>query len=747
MSSIHSKQGREFIKLGYSSYPFFLIGIALYIHFSVVPFVLKSVDFTGNIKDKFYSYAEKIELIFRKIETNFDWYFYQHLLGDEKAYIFFILLSLYLIVEFTSKKKNPFRKLYLDLNYNTTALLAETEDIKYMKLHKDNGKGFLLGFLGKTGIYLKETLSVLMVAPPGTGKTQSLIRMIESGKKNSWVILDIKKELYEKTSKFQKDNSKIFLLEPSNPNSIGWNPFLNIPKENEGKERYVQKIAEILFQSKDEKNKFFTDSAKEIFINVSLALVELKNIINIFEVIQSIEPDSESIKKQKQEQEEGQEEIHGGRYKLKDLANRLKKVKEKSPEYIEKIQAGLYKMYSQDNETFSNILQTFSTRTNIFKSENIIKIMTQEKSKSLDFNIIRGIDGRPVTLYVVIKQDEVDSLAIFIKLFFEMIAMYFLSQDSKAANKGYPITMGIDEFSRWGYLKTILNMPQLSRSQRIHPIIITQTINQLKDIYGQSGVDALLGNTFALICYGSSEDYLIDKISKNAGTYEVQEKKRNSYLFSANPTPPPVDKRAVPLINPQMVSSLPNDQVIILIQGFFRRPIVGTRLFIYSPRTGKTLPKFKKIMGEAKNYEVNINTDQKNIDNQKSIDDETFADYKKNLQKNNISKEIEKITRNIKEEEVDPSLDEEEETETKESGFFIETELSKMQNKDYEDEDEDEDNKIIITLKKTKMKKKKLEEEEEKEKNEQIEIEAEKNKKLNSIDTADAAIKELMAIK
>ena len=163
------------------------------------------------------------------------------------------VLAYYLLVDDTLKKEfNPNGKDEYD---KKSGREANEKDIKEMGLF--DGFMMVLGYFKKKPLKLPKTLSVLCLAPPGTGKTQAIaLPTIFECPNVSMIINDPKPEIDEKSSGFRSERvGPVFIMNWAGQDEPekgiyypSWNPLSpgHIPFNIEQRELYVDYICDVL---------------------------------------------------------------------------------------------------------------------------------------------------------------------------------------------------------------------------------------------------------------------------------------------------------------------------------------------------------------------------------------------------------------------------------------------------------------------------------------------------------------------
>ncbi|MCP3940113.1 MAG: type IV secretory system conjugative DNA transfer family protein, partial [Desulfobacteraceae bacterium] len=97
-------------------------------------------------------------------------------------------------------------------------------------------------------IRMNNPLSVLVYAPPGSGKTAGIIIPSLISCSNSAVVHDSKGELYAKTHKRRGEFSKVIKFSPGEEGSLKWNPLSKeeLPNDWADIEVHVDRVAQTL---------------------------------------------------------------------------------------------------------------------------------------------------------------------------------------------------------------------------------------------------------------------------------------------------------------------------------------------------------------------------------------------------------------------------------------------------------------------------------------------------------------------
>lgn len=189
--------------------------------------------------------------------------------------------------------------------------------------------------------------------------------------------------------------------------------------------------------------------------------------------------------------------------------------------------SSFYKQASQDGEaeSFANVRDTMLAPIRLIATnDNIISA----------FDTSSGVVLRPQDLlegdvFLCIKEQYLDADQPNI---LNLIVNQFLSYFSRFENNtNKRILFMLDEFPRLGELKKVTEGVNLFRSRGIRFLIAAQSIDQIKEKYGQEHFGVLMdgiGTTLVLRAVGTSAEYF----SKRVGKYDKMIKSKNGGVSS-----------------------------------------------------------------------------------------------------------------------------------------------------------------------------------------------------------------------
>ncbi len=542
------------------------------------------------------------------------------------------------------------------------AKFATSADTKEMGLNNDTNKALPLALFENKRLTTLEPLSCLILAPPGTGKSVAAIDMLLNTDQ-SFIVLDIKGELHEKTSRFREHyfKNEIMIFNPTRKESIKFNPLAKELLDGLDWDEISNKvkfISEILYQNKNESD-YWTNEGKALFVGIALYLIQTYGYTSIPKIRsfllsnwkKEITGYFEKLKtSQMNKQDENEKEI---RQQIKidlsitgdeDLAEIIKDVKDDDEvgikTFIDKIilvntnirrqvQEAFSSLISKGDNELGSILGTCKSSLNAFDNDMIL-----EKMDGNDLDIMR-MRKEKISLYIVIGENEVKALAPIVKMFMEFSAISMMSEEPDKKKDNNTIII-FDEFPRFGKLDYIISLPALGRSYKIIVILIAQDFGQIKETYSQDKVDIILSTTAHKIVYKQMNTETAKKISEMIGNKTVEQ---TSVSESKSGKSTSHSLTGKPLVSAQDILSQDSDIIYLLEFGYYNRPIKCQPLRWYTDKRllkmYDKLPKKEKVIIAEKPQAKKTDTSSSRDERERKIDDDreqNEAEYAKRLE-------------------------------------------------------------------------------------------------------------------
>ncbi|WQS61507.1 type IV secretory system conjugative DNA transfer family protein [Helicobacter pylori] len=502
---------------------------------------------------------------------------------------------------------------------------ANVKDIECFKVFSKEGfckvvhrlgvqfdKGFILGKFGfpkLRDVCYDKPLGAMIVAPPGASKTACVALPNLLTLPNSCIITDIKGELRDKTAGYRQKflNNRILIFNPyGDDNTCYFNPFdkrIVKPMNFDQRLRLVQENANNVFISEEKGEDHWVSKAKDLFSFYALHDVCSKDETNFFDVAMGPNRDYVNLidKRSRYYKQLYQHDKKTGEIILDPQTNEpilipnvnarklwyLQVSEQKyadpkdprnfdpnEPEPAPRSEGALDEIVRNDarawansaEEEFASIISTFNRFVSVFKS-NQVRIATSKMS--FDYEELRTDN---ISLYIVIAQKDINTLAPLVRVILESIAKNLLTNES--SKKEERIYMILDEFVRFGKLPFLLEMPALCRSYNVVPLFITQDYAMIRKNYSDDDLKILKGVVHYNIVFkmNSAEDAEI--VSKEVGEFTRQSKnystEKGQLVFGGSSS---YSHEGRNLLTAQDIMNIESDEVIVIVTGSKATPL------------------------------------------------------------------------------------------------------------------------------------------------------------------------------
>ncbi|HBM13426.1 MAG TPA: hypothetical protein DD390_12085 [Rhodospirillaceae bacterium] len=255
-----------------------------------------------------------------------------------------------------------------------------------------------------------------------------------------------------------------------------------------------------------------------------------------------------------------------------------------------------------------SVISTALGKLQVFKSE---AIRARTSRSDITFEDLRGIDGRPVTVYFDIPLEDAEAVGIPTGFFLEGAAAYLISQDEKVA-RTRPVIFMLDEFWTLPKMESIQQIPALGRGQWVQLVLIGQSFAQIALKLGQEALNILKDAIAFKIYFTMNDTKQAKEVSEAIGnqTMETVNSSSSAGLVNMNEMLKSNNSRSfqgVPLVRPDELMSMPKltpaqniwGEVVIQISGMMNRPIKATPVIWFKDRelrsrAGLTKPGFAR---------------------------------------------------------------------------------------------------------------------------------------------------------
>ena len=354
-------------------------------------------------------------------------------------------------------------------------------------LRANNPEGGTLGLvLGVSGIVRPKGGHLITVAGTGSGKgTCLIIPSLLNQPSGSYVVTDPKGENAFITARSQRDyGQNVIILDPWDEQTklgathgilaAGFNPFDFIKMDLDELRDNCEQIATFLAPEKPgEKDPFFTDKSRTLIKSLLMHIVtflpdEEHNFWTLYKMLRLNEREWLGV--------------------LLDMEANTEQ------DGLISIAAQEFLGLQNSGEMMATIRSVAQTATSVFESPQLRRSL--EKS---DFNPYDLTEGK-TTVYIVIPERYLETHSTWLRL---VIGLSLRACNARPDKRVYYL---LDEFAVMGKMKDVQKAFAFARGQNIVMWFFAQNLSQIKEIYGEDGMNTFIGNAAMLQCFGGMKD-------------------------------------------------------------------------------------------------------------------------------------------------------------------------------------------------------------------------------------------------
>jgi type IV secretion system protein VirD4 len=360
------------------------------------------------------------------------------------------------------------------------ASATEAESVPALILGDSEDTGKLFRFDGEG--------SAITVAPPGSGKTQCHVFPTLLTWKGPAVILDVKGEIYEGTSKWRAENvGPVYKFSPLDPkNSHRYNPLSLVRSDPDYLWEDARFLADMMMVPSGAKDPFWENRARDILtaaiaracLTDDPAKRSLDKVIDIFHGI-------------------------GWDKFIQELQARVD---------IRSMTRAGSSLSEMEAKTRDGVLQTGLSSLSAWDGDRISQATAVSDWSPLDLR-----NGTNPTVYICLKANEIESYISVLRVF---IAQHIRALTSELPKRGAaPILFLLDELPRLRQMPPVEEALEIGRQYGIKLWMFTQSVGQLRNAYPNG--DGMIGScSIRMYMNPSLHDETAQKISDDIGFQE-----------------------------------------------------------------------------------------------------------------------------------------------------------------------------------------------------------------------------------
>ncbi|MAC11081.1 MAG: hypothetical protein CMN74_02380 [Sphingorhabdus sp.] len=584
-----------------------------------------------QVLDQFYNFRVTVEGV--KYAYNLD-----AAITIATMIIFFIMSAAPVVIALAFNPYRTFDLIHGDARNGTMADIRKMEDRKQVGI---KGGNFLhLGIWPGTGepLRLIETLSCLVLAPPGTGKTASfVVPSILDTPESSFIVNDPKPELFDLTSGYRAQIGHVFMInwsatdkiDPANlddptrtifyPRFNPISPKLLPPAGSAERDTYLDAVANVMSPSSGKSsggsNDYFEQKGRAALVGFlhyicskvadpEKGQIDLANIPSYWHG-EDMEPSipmlidmiNEGLRaasaKNDQEKEKAATE---GRFHQGDaLADWLKAIVNEcgTNQYNPRALTEITPLVSMAPNERSGVLGTMDKAFLPFKNAAV-----RERTSSCDFlpQDLRGMpdengEMKPVTLYVCVNQAEASAFATITSLLYEVLSREYLAYGPGEVNRNqfklgpYPVCFMLDEFAKLPKIEAVMTGPDLGRSKKTMYCLVAQSDSQIGKLYSKEDQQIIYATTAVKYILPQNDKDTIKLVQEMVGPTTIKRSNRSrargADIKEWGKSNEQTNLEKVDFIRPGDISGMDPGRHIIMAQGFMNRPYFMKSVFFF----------------------------------------------------------------------------------------------------------------------------------------------------------------------
>lgn len=381
---------------------------------------------------------------------------------------------------------------------------------------------------------------VLVFAPTGSGKTQSIGMPNLVQYPYSVVCNDVKLTLFKATAKHREQvlGHQCYCWAPAKTDgqSYRYNPLAMISTDKRQRITDIQRIAHILIPDSKKSDPIWQQAARKLFKAILLYLLDTPDRATTLGEINRV------IKQQ-----------HFDEW----LEAMLEECSHLDPAFY---QNG-YSYLNNHEKTRSSILETLSGYFELFEDPTV-----DNATSCSDFDL-RDMRRKKITIYIGFTDDDMERLSPLLTLFWQQLISVMIQNVPDPKDEPYPMLCLIDEFSSLGRIERLRRSLKLLREYRVRCVLMLQYIAQTYEQYSHDEAKAFT-NIKTKIAFAAEDLQDAEYISKLLGTRTVKvgagssSSQTQGYSESSS-----YNYQAVPLLRPDEVMRLPREVNLIMRTG------------------------------------------------------------------------------------------------------------------------------------------------------------------------------------
>lgn len=443
-------------------------------------------------------------------------------------------------------------------NLHGSAKFSSLSEIKKNKLLSD--KGIIVGKYNGKLLKFGGAEFASIGAPTRSGKGVSIVIPNLLEWENSAVILDVKQECFEITSKYRQDKlkNKVFLFDPFSYKTHRYNPLGYLDFNSPDIELQIQSLANSLYPLTGGKD-FFILQAQSIFVAITYLFGKLSeenllannrfNLTNLAGALQGVELDLD-------------DDGTFTKLTLKETVETANRMDLLSNTIYSKFLSFFEQAEAKDQ--FAGVKSSYETPLKVFQDS-----LFEKATETNDFDF-RDLRKEKITIYIGITPENIETARPILNLFFTQIIYENIKQGLPDTNPDlkHNVLMLMDEFTSIGYMEQYQTAVAYMAGYWLRSLIIYQNKTQLSENpplgYGDKGSETLLENHACQVYFRPKQSTTAEEISKRIGNITTSSNNKSFSSKDMINVSRSVNQTSRALILPQEIMELSDKEQIIL---------------------------------------------------------------------------------------------------------------------------------------------------------------------------------------
>jgi type IV secretion system protein VirD4 len=391
------------------------------------------------------------------------------------------------------------------------ARFATRADLSRLGLLRDDATGIIVGKVGGSFLRLAGTRHALLAAPTRSGKGVGAVIPNLLDYEGSMVVLDIKQEAFDLTSKWRSRLGPTYLFNPfaEDLRTHRWNPFAYVRTDAIHRTSELQAIADCLYKDPPNQDPFWANMARSTFVAAAGLLFDCW---------------ADGISKGFGK-EDGYPTL-GAIYRLlsgdgTDLKAHLKSLLE-LPHISRETRTAFANVTALADQTFTSVVA--STQAPLLIMAN--PILDQATSGN-DF-WLPDLRRRVQSIYVGISPSKLTEASGLLNLFFnQAIKLNVDVTPDKDRSLKHQCLFMLDEFTALGRVDVMVDGVAYFAGYNVRVFCVIQSLSQLDAVYGPEKARSMITNLACQVIYTPREQRDANEYSEMLG-YTTERKRQRT---------------------------------------------------------------------------------------------------------------------------------------------------------------------------------------------------------------------------